>query len=195
MCAKCAHRIGNPQKPQKCSQVHTKIAPDQFAQYVARATKFPTGLWRERSVSEREIFYAVFACQRTLEHYRNIPELSSLAMTDPTATRRRGGTMEVAPQRTITKSRRSGYDPRSVVRSKPPLATALRPNADAEHNNYQSPNLSFRLADVRRGFIFGQTNPRAITGFRNIRLWRSRRSACRPLWTAGTCPTAREEPQ
>lgn len=111
MCAKCARRIGNPQKPQKCSQVHTKIAPDQFAQYVARATKFPTGLWRERSVSEREIFYAVFACQRTLEHYRNIPELSSLAMTDPTATRRRGGTMEVAPQRTITKSRRSGYDP------------------------------------------------------------------------------------
>ena len=129
MCAKCARRIGNPQKPQKCSQVHTKIAPDQFAQYVARATKFPTGLWRERSVSEREIFYAVFACQRTLEHYRNIPELSSLAMTDPTATRRRGGTMEVAPQRTITKSRRSGYDPRSVVRSKPPLATALRPVA------------------------------------------------------------------
>ena len=111
MCAKCARRIGNPQKPQKCSQVHTKIAPDQFAQYVARATKFPTGLWRERSVSEREIFYALFACQRTLEHYRNIPELSSLAMTDPTATRRRGGTMEVAPQRTITKSRRSGYDP------------------------------------------------------------------------------------
>lgn len=118
MCAKCARRIGNPQKPQKCSQVHTKIAPDQFAQYVARATKFPTGLWRERSVSEREIFYAVFACQRTLEHYRNIPELSSLAMTDPTATRRRGGTMEVAPQRTITKSRRSGYDPKADIGTK-----------------------------------------------------------------------------
>jgi len=74
------------------------------------------------------------------------------------------------------------------------VKAALEPIADAEQNNYQSPNLSFRLADVRRGFILGQTNPRAITGFRNIRLWRSRRSACRLLWTAGTCPTAREEP-
>ena len=156
MCAKCAHRIGNPQKPQKCSQVHTKIAPDQFAQYVARATKFPTGLWRERSVSEREIFYAVFACQRTLEHYRNIPELSSLTMTDPTATRRRGGTMEVAPQRTITKSRRSGYDPRSVVRSKPPLATALRPISviPAYPNGFQKQKQVTQCFSRRRSLSF-----------------------------------------
>ena len=41
--------------------------------------------------------------------------------------------------------------------------SALGPNAAAVQNNRQSRNLSFRLADVRRGFILGQTNPRAVT--------------------------------
>ena len=117
MCAKRPGRIGNPQRPQNCLQVHTKIAPDQFAQYVARATKFPTGLPRERSVYEREIFYAAFGCQRTTEHYRNIPELSSWVVVDRTVTRRRGGTMEGPPHRAITKSRRSGYDPTSSFKT------------------------------------------------------------------------------